>query len=204
MANEMKESKKVKHGKKAFYKRWWFKAFIIILVLSAITGNHDGEASEAPETAPPVEVIEITEPMATETEKEAEVTEEKENETQEFINESYDIDDATTLLRIAMMDNFENCEITNDGEVITANVWVDGLALEMGINEINENESYKESWDVMVGNITELSISSQDLVESIGVQNVPVIINVLNDINKNLTLLTVTNGVVIYDWVNAN
>lgn len=204
MANEVKESKKVKREKKAFYKRWWFKAFIIILVLSAITGNHDGEASEAPETAPPTEVIEITEPMATETEKEAEVTEEKENETQEYINVSYDIDDATTLLRIAMMDNFENCEITNDGEAITANVWVDGLALEMGINEINENESYKESWDVMVGNITELSISSQDLVESIGVQNVPVIINVLNDLNKNLTLLTVTNGVVIYDWVNAN
>ena len=74
----------------------------------------------------------------------------------------------------------------------------------LGINEINENESYKESWDVMVGNITELSISSQDLVESIGVQNVQVIINVLNDLNKNLTLLTVTNGVVIYDWVNAN
>ena len=74
MANELKESKKVKSGKKAFYKRWWFKAFVVIILLCAITGN-DGETSEAPETAPPTEVIEITEPMATETEKEAEVTE---------------------------------------------------------------------------------------------------------------------------------
>ena len=71
MANELKESKKVKSGKKAFYKRWWFKAFVVIILLCAITGN-DGETSEAPETAPPTEVIEITEPMAIETEKEAE------------------------------------------------------------------------------------------------------------------------------------
>lgn len=63
MANgtEIKESKKVKSGKKAFYKRWWFKAFVIIVVLSALTGNSESKPEEIQETAPTTVVAEATE-----------------------------------------------------------------------------------------------------------------------------------------------
>ena len=162
MANELKESKKVKSGKKAFYKRWWFKAFVVIVLLCAITGN-DGKTSEAPETAPPTEVIEITEPMAIETEKEAEVIEEEPKETEvstEPTGEtkegiSYTIDDATFLLRLSMKDSFENYEVVNDGEAIFINVWDEGLSLNMGLATLN-GEEYKEEWDNMVESMKEM------------------------------------------------
>ena len=209
MANELKESKKVKSGKKAFYKRWWFKAFVVIILLCAITGN-DCETSEAPETAPPTEVIEITEPMAIETEKEAEVIEEEPKETEvstEPTGEtmkgiSYTIDDATFLLRLSMKDSFENYEVVNDGEAIFINVWDEGLSLNMGLSTLN-GEEYKEEWDNMVESMKEMcSMAYSAVNEDMGLGNVPVTLNLLNDINKNLTLLSITNGVVFYDWVN--
>lgn len=209
MANELKESKKVKSGKKAFYKRWWFKAFVIIVLLCAITGN-DGETSEAPETAPPTEVIENTEPMAIETEKEVEVIEEEPKETEvstEPTGEtmegiSYTIDDATFLLRLSMKDSFENYEVVNDGEAIFINVWDEGLSLNMGLATLN-GEEYKEEWDNMVESMKEMCSMAYSVVnEDMGLGNVPVTLNLLNDMNKDLTLLSITNGVVFYDSVN--
>ena len=209
MANELKESKKVKSGKKAFYKRWWFKVFVVIILLCAITGN-DGETSEAPETAPPTEVIEITEPMAIETEKEAEVIEEEPKETEvstEPTGEtmegiSYTIDDATFLLRLSMKDSFENYEVVNDGKAIFINVWDEGLSLNMGLATLN-GEEYKEEWDNMVESMKEMCSMAYSVVnEDMGLSNVPVTLNLLNDMNKDLTLLSITNGVVFYDSVN--
>lgn len=209
MANELKESKKVKSRKKAFYKRWWFKAFVIIVLLCAITSN-DGETSEAPETAPPTEVIEITEPMAIETEKEAEVIEEEPKETEVSTEPtgktmegiSYTIDDATFLLRLSMKDSFENYEVVNDGEAIFINVWDEGLSLNMGLATLN-GEEYKEEWDNMVESMKEMCSMAYSVVnEDMGLGNVPVTLNLLNDINKDLTLLSITNGVVYYDSVN--
>lgn len=209
MANELKESKKVKSGKKAFYKRWWFKAFVIIVLLCAITGN-DGETSEAPETAPPTEVIENTEPMAIETENEVEVIEEEPKETEvstEPTGEtmegiSYTIDDATFLLRLSMKDSFENYEVVNDGEAIFINVWDEGLSLNMGLATLN-GEEYKEEWDNMAESMKEMCSMAYSVVnEDMGLGNVPVTLNLLNDMNKDLTLLSITNGVVFYDSVN--
>ena len=126
MANELKESKKVKSGTKAFYKRWWFKAFVIIVLLCAITSN-DGETSEAPETVPPTEVIEITEPMAIETEKEAEVIEEEPKETEVAFNKF----DAETMCRV-LMERFvedilcEDWHWTQTFEVDTSGIGEDG------------------------------------------------------------------------------
>ena len=209
MANELKESKKVKSGKKAFYKRWWFKAFVVIILLCAITGN-DGRSSEAPETAPPTEVIEITEPMAIETEKEAEVIEEEPKETEVSTEPTEEmsgernatIDDAMALLRLSLKGNFNKYEVYNEGDMIFVNVWEDGLALQMGMATLN-GEDYKEEWDNMVENMQATCVTCCRVVsEDIGLSNVSITFNLLNDINKDLTLLSITNGIVFYDSVN--
>ena len=209
MANELKESKKVKSGKKAFYKRWWFKAFVVIILLCAITGN-DGRSSEAPETAPPTEVIEITEPMAIETEKEAEVIEEEPKETEVSTEPTEEmsgernatIDDAMALLRLSLKGNFNKYEVYNEGDMIFVNVWEDGLALQMGMATLN-GEDYKDEWDNMVENMQATSVTCCRVVsEDIGLSNVSITFNLLNDTNKDLTLLSITNGIVFYDSVN--
>lgn len=209
MANELKESKKVKSGKKAFYKRWWFKAFVIIVLLCVITGN-DGETSEAPETAPPTEVIEITEPMVTEAEKEAEVIEEEPKETEvstEPTGEtmegiSYTIDDAMALLRLSLKGNYDNYEVYNKDDMIFVNVWLDGLANETYMDMLNGGK-YKESWDNMVESMQDLCTAFCKVVnEDMGLSNVSITFNLLNDTNKDLTLLSITNGIVFYDSVN--
>ena len=209
MANELKESKKVKSGKKAFYKRWWFKAFVVIILLCAITGN-DGETSEAPETAPPTEVIEITEPMAIETEKEAEVIEEEPKETEVSAEPTEEtsgewnvtIDDAMALLRLSLKGNYDNYEVYNKDDMIFVNVWLDGLANETYMDMLNGGK-YKESWDNMVESMQDLCTAYCKVVnEDMGLSNVSITFNLLNDTNKDLTLLSITNGIVFYDSVN--
>ena len=138
MASEIKESKKVKSGKKAFYKRWWFKVFAVIVVLSALTSNNDSstpEAPEAPEMAPSTEMVEITDPVVIESQKdtgdlveESMETEastepiEAVQETEEAMEEiSYTIDDAMALLRLSIKDNYDNYEVYNEGDMIFIN-----------------------------------------------------------------------------------
>ena len=101
MANEIKESKKVKSGKKAFYKRWWFKVFAVIVVLSALTSNNDSnapEAPEAPEMAPSTEMVEITDPVVIESQKDTGDLVEESMETEEALNQF----DAEVMCRVLM------------------------------------------------------------------------------------------------------
>ena len=213
MENEIKESKKVKSGKKAFYKRWWFKVFAVIVVLSALTSNNDSstpEAPEAPEMAPSTEMVEITDPVVIESQKdtgdlveesmETEVSIEPSEETNEEWNVT--IDDAMALLRLSLKDNYDNYEVYNKDDMIFINIWQDGLALEMGMAAIN-GEDYKESWDNMVENMQALCTTCCRVVsEDMGLSNISITLNLINDINKDLTLLSITNGIVFYDFVN--
>lgn len=202
MANVVKENEKVKSKKKAFYKRWWFKVFMVIVLLAVFTSNNSDEASEAPEPAPSAEVIEITEPSANVSEEIIESTGEIADESEGYI---FGIDDATYMLMLALRENYgDNCEVYNDGKSIIANVWQEGLALEMGLATINE-ESYKEDWDLLVDYMQELCSTMHEAVnEDLGLDNIPITLNLLNDINKDLTLLSITDGVVFYDWVNMS
>lgn len=130
MANEVKESKKVKREKKAFYKRWWFKAFVIILVLSALTSNNDSnvpEAPEAPEMAPSTEMVEITDPVVIETQREAGDLEEELEETEEAFNQF----DAEVMCKV-LMERFvedilcEDWHWTQTFEMDTSGIGEDG------------------------------------------------------------------------------
>ena len=218
MANEIKESKKVKSGKKAFYKRWWFKVFAVIVVLSALTSNNDSnapEAPEAPEMAPSTEMVEITDPVVIESQKDTgdlveefmeteasteptETVQETEEEMEEI---SYTIDDAMALLKLSIKDNYDNYEVYNEGDMIFVNVWNDNIALG-AMMAVAGNTEYKEAWNTMVNSTTNMCDAMHNLVLNCGLDNTHVTVNVVNDTNTELVLLSITDGVVMYDSVN--
>ena len=212
MANEIKESKKVKSGKKAFYKRWWFKVFAVIVVLSALTSNNDSnapEAPEAPEMAPSTEMVEITDPVVIESqrdtgdlEEELEETEASTKPTEEAIEGiSYTIDDAMALLRLSLKDNYDNYEVYNKDDMIFINVWQDGVALGAMMAAAGD-ATCKEGWNTMVNSTTNMCDAMHNLVLNCGLDNTQVTVNVVNDTNTELVLLSITDGVVMYDSVN--
>ena len=64
------------------------------------------------------------------------------------------------------------------------------------------NEQCKSAWDEMVENIKGLCDSICEFVDTLGLDDVYVVVNILNDGNTENVLLTVMEGSVIYDSVN--
>ena len=58
------------------------------------------------------------------------------------------------------------------------------------------------SWDYMVDSQKTLCNSIVEQAEDIGFENYYVMLNVMNDLDHSKTLLSILNGVVIYDAVN--
>ena len=118
-------------------------------------------------------------------------------------SQSLDIDSVITLLRLTLAENFgdNNYDVTYDDTMITVNVWKDGIAAGAVYASVGE-ETNKEAWDFMVEGQSGLCLQIFRTINDAGLpQNVT--LNVLNDVDKSKTLLTVLNGIVIYDAVNG-
>lgn len=195
--------KKQKNAKKPFYKRWWFWVIVVILLLASCGGTSDSTektapATEAATTAAPAEASTGSSDTATIAE-EAPVTETATPAT----SSSAEIDVAVGLIESVLKENFENYTISHDGSIITVNVWEDGIAMGAVLAAAG-NEQYKTSWDELIENQKGFCISLCDFVDTLGLDDVMVIVNVLNDGNKDNVLLSIAEGVVIYDSVNSN
>ncbi len=195
--------KKQRKAKKPFYKRWWFWAIVVILLLASCGGTSDSTekaapATEAATTAAPTEASTGSSDTATIAE-EAPVTEIATPST----SSSAEIDVAVGLIESVLKENFENYTISHDDSIITVNVWEDGIAMGAVLAAAG-NEQYKTSWDELVENQKGLCKSMCDFVDTLGLDDVMVMVNVLNDGNKDNVLLSIAEGIVIYDSVNSN
>lgn len=187
---------KPKKAKKPFYKRWWFWVIVVILVLGSC-----GEISDSSKDVPTA-----VEPAPTTTIKEKPSIEKKTPETETTVSvtsSSADIDTAVVLIESVLKENFENYSISHEDRIITINVWEDGIALDAMLAS-GGNEEFKSSWAGMVENQKIFCNSVCDFIDTVGLDDVIVVVNVLNDGNKDNVLLSVMEGVVIYDSVNGD
>lgn len=187
---------------KPIFKRWWFWAiivFVVFCILSSIGKTaKDATLSTEPlkmSEAEPTETIPIVTTAAT-------VNTPESSETTAEPTEASDatVDPATivSLIETTLKGNFENCDVSYKDGIITINLWQDGLAAGAMLAQAGNDECL-DSWNEVVENQKDLCLSIVDFVETFGITDIPVSINVLNDLNKENVLLSILNGVVIYN-----
>lgn len=187
---------KPKKVKKPFYKRWWFWVIVVILVLGSCGGMSDS-TKDAHTVTEPAPTAAITEKPSIEKKKlEIETT-------SPAISSSSDIDTAVVLIESVLKENFDNYSISHEDRIITINVWDDGIALGALI-AANGNEEFRSSWAEMAENQKHFCETICEFVDTLGLDDVVVVVNVLNDGNTDNVLLSVMEGVVIYDSVNSD
>lgn len=195
---------KPKKVKKPFYKRWWFWVIVVILVLGSCGGISDS-SKEVPTAAEPAPTT-AAEPAPTTPATEKPSIEKKTQEietTASATSSSEDIDTAIVLIESVLKENFDNYTISHEDRIITINVWEDGIALGAMLASAG-NEEFQSSWAEMVENQKVFCNSVCDFVDTVGLEDVVVVVNILNDGNKDNVLLSVMEGIVIYDSVNGD
>lgn len=112
---------------------------------------------------------------------------------------SMSLDALCVAIESVLDKNYSGIDVTQDGESITVNLWVDGLCMELTLAEQSGNDNYKETWETAKANTVSLAKSICDLVDTSGYTDVFVTLNVLNDLNHDNVLLSIFEGIVIFD-----
>lgn len=203
--------KKQKKTKKPFYKRWWFWVIVVIFLLGSCGGNTQAPEETAPATetvaaAPPTETTAAaTEAPTTEAPTtESPTTEAATVETAPAAESasSEDLDAAVVLIELVVKDHFEHYDVYHENGIITVNVWADGVAIGATL-AAGGSEKYITDWNDLVESQKEMCLSICDLVDTLGLEETMVMVSVLNDGNTDNVLLSIMEGVVIYDCVNS-
>lgn len=176
---------------------------LLVLIVIGMFGNKKEPAKTA-ETVAEATAEPKAEPQA-EPEVEAEQIEEAiEEVAEEAEPDQLSVDDIVTLYEITLSNNFtddgQGYKIEQDDNIIMIYVWSDGITNEA--LRARYNDEYKAAWDNMVDSFKGSSESFQNVLDENGHSDVSSAINVLNDKNKDNVLLSVLDGVVLYDAVN--
>lgn len=177
---------------------------VVLIIIGAMNGDKDSSTSKSTAKNPVStdQKESISEPAIAEVDSAstAPVDQPDQNEANEY---TMDLDTVIAILRITLSQNFGEDYYTMeyDDTGVTINVWGDGIAL--GAVTAISDEDAKESWDFMVESQTGFCDIICEQIESAGIENYYVMLNVLNEMDKDRTLLSILNGAVIYDAVNG-
>ena len=109
------------------------------------------------------------------------------------------IEDVKQILYDKIAGNFEYVDVKGDETSISVNVAESGIALEAIL--ANSQEKFTE-WREMRESIRKFSETVYKLVKDRGFKDTIVYVNLLNDQNKENTLIMYMNGVLIYDAID--
>ena len=164
--------------------------------------NEFEEESEEQSEITAEESTEGTEELAEIAAEAEELVEEVEEKPAEEVSASNDeLIDAWIVIGSALLEkNFDDryrVEKTEEGAV-SVSVWQDGVSLGAMLAKAGDANS-KEAWDVLKSNMSNMSLSMIESMEAMGIQNPVLMVNILNDQNLDNTLLSMINGVVVFD-----
>ena len=190
-------------------------SLILCMVLSPIVPDSDSDNAQEEQittTSSSSSEEQDSEPEATQTPSPAptvspepeESSEPENSEANEGSSESSNLnlsmDEVGPLVEAVVSQNFDNYDVDYDDSGITINIWEDGIAAGATMAAYGD-ETMQESWNELSDNMEGLCSSVSDSIEAFGIEGIPVMINVVNDANHDNVLLSVLNGVVIYDAV---
>ena len=97
----------------------------------------------------------------------------------------------------------DNYTLVTNGNTISATVWADGIAANAALASHGNAENLK-SWNDLVGSTRSTAESFQSLLDDNGHGDTVFIMQMANDLSEShdTVLLSVSLGVVLYDYVN--
>ena len=191
----------MEENKKPKKKRTWLWIVLGLVVLFAIVGACSGggdseKATDTVESSEPTGIVEET-PVATETPS----CDERDTSNLED-DENLSIDLCVMSMKLVLNQNFEDrYTIQQDENVITVNLWQDGVSLGAAL-AASGDESSIESWNTLVESMKSMTASMQKVLNDNGHGDVAVLTQVVNDANTDNVLLSISLGTVLYDAVN--
>lgn len=94
-------------------------------------------------------------------------------------------------------------DVSREGSFLTVNVWGENIAL-AALFAANGDAKSLQSWNTLKESMESLSTTIYDSFKEVsGYEDATVMVNVINDSNKDNTLLSCVNGVCIYDSVES-
>ncbi|RKJ38496.1 zinc ribbon domain-containing protein [Acutalibacter sp. 1XD8-33] len=115
------------------------------------------------------------------------------------------IQSAASLLEIAVKQGFQdNYTIDTQDEMIVISVWMDGVALNLSAIQEAGGDTNHPNWVEVKTALSSMYSSFTNLLETGGYPAYPVVINAINDLNHENTLLTIANGEIVYDVLAVN
>ena len=161
--------------------------FVVIMAFGAVFGsNNKGNDADAAPTATP----EVT---ATAAPTEAPTAAPEASSTAEVTTDS-----VASLVKLATKDNFDDVDVTVDGDIITVNIKQNGIAAAYTLVAAGDADS-KASWDKLVQNQVAMCNQLKDSAHDLGRDDIVFIVQVLNDLSPDKTLVSVVDGVVYYN-----
>lgn len=182
---------------------------VFFCIVIGVIGSGSNSTTNSTQTPAPIESPAATateEPAETLTPTESPALSSAENDvadsasTSDSTGLSLTMDEMGPLLDSIICQNFDEDKYTleYDDSGVTLSLWEDGLSLGAAL-AASGNADAKTAWDEMTDNIIYMSNSMTDAMDSMGIQNTIVTINILNEQNPDNVLLCVMNGVVVYD-----
>lgn len=110
--------------------------------------------------------------------------------------------DMKAIIESALATGFgDTYSVSLNDAVYTVNTWQDGLATLTVLAQSGNSEAIT-TWNQITQSTVDASESLQKLLENNGLGDHSVVVNIVNDANKENVLLTVIYGAVIYDCVS--
>lgn len=172
-----------------------------------------GAGSKTAETTPDVSVPEqptvterqtvteqqTTEAAAAETSPATETSTATVAETEETTAVKVNIDTVISLIESQVPQDFDYREVEGDETGITINVGTNGVALEATLAKTQGKGEDYEPWAEMRDAMVGMCNAASKLMETFGYPDILVMVNVVNDQNTDNVLLSILNGIVVYD-----
>lgn len=163
-------------------------SFVVIMAFGAVFGsiNKGNDADAAPTATPVATEAPTAEPTEAPASSEASSTDE------------VSTDSIASLVKLAVKDNFDDVDVSVDGDVITVNIKQNGVAADF-YSLTQGDADVKDAWDQLVQNQVSLCDQFKKSSSDLGRDDIMFIVQLLNDVNPDNVLVSVMDGTVYYN-----
>ena len=176
-------------NKKPFYKKVWFW-LIVLIVLGSLGGKSETEA-EPISTTPPTIQAPTTEPA---TEPATEPVAEEETTSRESL-----VDMWKMMVEMSAYGNYDYCEVSADETGAIVYLASNGFAEAVATLKAYGLDDTHEDWQTARNSLVALNKIFYEGAEGLGLDDFPVMLILVNDLNHDDMLLVIRNDEVAFD-----
>lgn|GEM_PF-6073010 len=162
-----------------------------VLVVAAIGSNRNGNTDEDLRSSPQASTTAVSS-----------ASPEKQEKAPMEDAQTVPLEQAVSQVDTYVKKNYgPNYKVSNDETTATINLWPKGVGDE-AFAAANGDDNSLKSWNKRASKAKKLSTDMRTKLKDAEYPGMSVVVNILNDLNKENALLTVTDGTVTYNWVD--